>query len=568
MTENPEITQQTIPGNKSQVLGWWLFALISAAILGSPFSQPPGLLTDVGTCIAAIDQWRLGNSPDAFTSYHANPEDLREDLTQPLTWWPKSYGGIPFVLRRSLELCGFEVSWGSAIQFTVLIFTLIGITGWIKLFAKCISRIWLPWLGCAFLLFRFSHSNGYLYDGGEFHFWAIFPWVLLLNIRAINSDLCCKGSNNTLSAVSGFCTALLVVVKYSAGLTCLGIAAGWCFVCWRHGVKRQRLVWFATGAVICSLLIITLGWLPSGNPTSQTASAQLTPLFWAPGSWLMACSDLESLINRIFATGENPILSPLGPFGDGTAGWFSIPLVICFVVLLVSYKPIEKTDSNRVLIRDLVIVCCCINVIALTLLLIRGSAIHMDARLIRCASIATLPWILTMCVSLVQQQRLSKRVLGSLGLLLFIMGPALYGAASLIDKSLIRSRHAENITGRSGIRHDVLNHAGNAVEFFEELEQLTQDNRIILIIDPAMQLDLPDSRILMEHLHLRSNEQLSNKQPYNHLPEHGILVAAPSGLLHDGRLDTYIDLFPEPIQIRQTSSDSMPDWELIYIDKR
>lgn len=190
----------------------------------------------------------------------------------------------------------------------------------------------------------------------------------------------------------------------------------------------------------------------------------------------------------------------------------------------------------------------------------------MDARLIRCASIATLPWILTISVNLIRQQRIRIKSLGWVSLLLFIVGPALYGAATLVDKSLVRSAYAANQTGTSGIRHDVLDKDGNAIEFFAELERLTADNRLILIIDPAMQLDLPNSRIVMEHLHLRTNEQLAAKQSYNHLPENGILIAAPSDLMHDGRLDTYMGLFPEPKIVRQDSSSFMPDWELIYID--
>ena len=190
----------------------------------------------------------------------------------------------------------------------------------------------------------------------------------------------------------------------------------------------------------------------------------------------------------------------------------------------------------------------------------------MDARLIRCAAIATLPWILSISLNLIRQQRIRVKSLGWVSLMLFIVGPALYGAATLVDKSLIRSAYAANQTGTSGIRHDVLDTDGNATEFFAELERLTADKRLILIIDPAMQLDLPNSRIFMEHLHLRTNEQLAAKQSYNHLPENGILIAAPSDLMHYGKLDTYMELFPEPKIVRQDSSSFMPDWELIYID--
>lgn len=567
MTDIPEIIhQKTISGKKSQLLGWSLFTLLTAGVLASPFSQSPGLLTDVGTCISAVDQWQIGNSPDAFTSFHADPDDLREDLAQPLTWWPQSYGAIPLFVRQMLRSFGVNANWGTTIQVTVLVFMMIGISGWIILFKRCVPSTWLPWLGCAFVLFRFSHINGYQYDGGEFQFWGVFPWILLLNVRAMTSELCCKGSNHAVATAAGICTALLVLLKYSAGLTCLGIASGWCFVCWRHGVSRSRLLFFFSGAAISSVLVFTFGLLPSGNPTTQTAGAQLTPLLWAPGSWLLACSDLESLINRVFVAGDSPILSPLGPFGDGAAGWLSIPLAILFVAMLVSYKSTDKNDGQRVLLRDIIIVCCSVNVIALTLLLIRGSAIHMDARLVRCVSIATLPWILKISVNLVRQQRLRIQSLGWVSLLLFVIGPALYGAATLVDKSLIRSSYAANLTGASGIRHDVLTKDGDAVEFFAELEQLTTNKRLLLIIDPAMQLELPHSRVLMEHLHLRTNEQLSAKQSYNHLPENGILIAAPSELLHDGRLDTYLDLFAEPKVVRQDSSSFMPDWKLIYID--
>ena len=97
-------------------------------------------------------------------------------------------------------------------------------------FRRTLSGPLVIWLAALFLLFRYSHNNASVYDGGEFLFWAVFPWLLLLNLVALE--------NARFIPVAGLITPLMVLVKYSAGLSVAGLGAMSCFF---YAIGKLRL---------------------------------------------------------------------------------------------------------------------------------------------------------------------------------------------------------------------------------------------------------------------------------------------------------------------------------------
>ena len=144
----------------------------------------------------------------------------------------------------------------------------------------------------AFLTFRYTHANANVYDAGEFLFWALFPWVLLANLHCMKINRLDHWRSVTAVLLAAVLTTLLVTVKYSAGLSALGIAIAWIVVVVRYQVPLDRLACWTAGALLGTLLVTLTGLLPTGNPGTVRSGIQWTAFCWAPGAWTVSYTHL------------------------------------------------------------------------------------------------------------------------------------------------------------------------------------------------------------------------------------------------------------------------------------
>ena len=451
-----------------------------------------------------------------------------------ITWWPASYSSLPYLLRQG------GLNWGQSLQLVFLIGWGLGVWGWSRFFRRLVSPAILPWLLAAFLTFRYTHANANVYDAGEFLFWSLFPWVLLINLQAMQPGKIDSWQEALTVALAAILTTLLVTVKYSAGLSALGIAVAWVVVVVRYQVPLSRLYFWSGGAAVGTLLVILGGLLPSGNPSNIHGEIQWTAICWIPGAWTFAITDLESLVARLFIQDRQTSWLPaIGRFGDGQVAWLT-PLTLGLLLTLwyqLRREPQAKKEhsvwnptlslSRRRLIRAVVVIHLVTYSLVLGGLIFAGSAIHMDARFLRPAAIALLPWLLVGIVHSLRSSNYRARLTGIVTLGIFLVIPAMYGTATATYKTVIRGSAASARTGPLGIRHDLLGEDGDAKHFYKELQALqTGPTTTYYLLEHGLALPLAKQRVLIEHAHLRSLEHLATKRYQEH-PEGGVILVIP-----------------------------------------
>ena len=117
----------------------------------------------------------------------------------------------------------------------------------------------------------------------------------------------------------------------------------------------------------------------------------------------------------------------------------------------------------------------------MALLLIRGSAIHLDTRFLRPAAIAIMPMLLVTLWNRFSTTQDSKRKwLTGLALLGLTVVPCSYGLLALSHKTFVRSQYATALTDGNGLRHDVLSPTGDAKAFFQFLNESTTTDDVTL----------------------------------------------------------------------------------------
>ena len=118
---------------------------------------------------------------------------------------------------------------------------------------------------------------------------------------------------------------------------------------------------------------------------------QWTPILWITGAWLFAMTDLGTLLNKFTVD----VLPAMGEHYDGSEGWLFAPAVVILWWLIKtqqdSQEPLLQRLHRLPAVNKLLIGHALGFSLALALLLIRGSAIHLDTRFLRPAAIAIMP---------------------------------------------------------------------------------------------------------------------------------------------------------------------------------
>ena len=171
-----------------------------------------------------------------------------------------------------------------------------------------------------------------------------------------------------------------------------------------------------------------------------------------------------------------------------------------------------------------------------------------------------LPLLVVRASEVIRSGDRMARYSGVTFLLLLVIIPATYGAATLVDKSVFRSRSAANQSGPAGIRHDLLGKDGDALRFYQEVSAAAEGS-VIYMIDPGMALPLARQRLLIEHAHLRTLEHLKSKQ-YRGTPPGGVLLVLPAEFTSNGKLAVIKNSFPGVSHWQPVTLDSQEGWIL------
>jgi len=549
--------------NRIRCVGWALVAVFSIITLCSFYNQQIGLASDLATYTLAGAQFDKGKSKNPHTLVSVNPKNISQLRPEPKTWWPRSYGSIPRTVRQVVASCGLELNIGQTMRLIVVVGWLAAVMLWGLFFWQTTSTSVLPWLITMLMCARYSHANGYLFDGGEFLYWVGFPAVLLINLAALKKHV----SHNSvkpkittaaiaLTVLAGFCSPSLVFFKYSAGLSAVGFAAVWVWLSYRKQINAAVVFYWALGGGIATAVIFSANWLPMGNPTQVDSPLQWTPLLWGLGAWLFAMTDLGTLVNKFTVD----FLPAMGSHQDGSEGWLFLPLVFLVLLIIRRENGSQTAKDINPLAKTVVITHLVVFTVVLIGLMIRGSAIHMDTRFLRPAAIAMVPWIIPCLASRIRNGVTPSIRLSAFALTLVLaIVPCLYGVLSLMDKNL-----RVEASGPQGLRHPLLKSADDVPGFFDELLGLSTDQDVVYITDPALGIPLVSRRLFTEeHAHLRSRTELSRRE-FHGRPRGRLLIPLPLKLQMDGRGKAICNSFKDISHWTTHKLSSQPTW-VLYI---
>ncbi len=558
---------QTSPPNSAsnqiRNAGWVLVFVFSGITLCCFYNQQIGLASDLATYTLAGAQFDKGTTETPRTLVSVEPTDISQLRQTPITWWPRSYGSIPRTVHQVAASCGFDLNLGQTMRLIVVVGWVSAMILWGLFFWQTTSATVLPWLILLLMCARYSHVNGYLFDGGEFLYWVVFPVVLLVNLAALkkhvpNSSVKVKIKTAAiaLTVLAGFCSPSLVFFKYSAGLSAVGFAAVWVWLSYRKQITPAVVFYWALGSGISTAVIFSANWLPVGNPTQIDSPLQWTPLLWGLGAWLFAMTDLGTLVNKFTVD----FVPAMGNHQDGSEGWLFLPLVFLVLLIIRRENGTPTAPDINPLAKTVVITHLFIFTVILVGLLIRGSAIHLDTRFLRPAAIAMMPWIIPCLVSRIRNGMTPSIRLSAAALtVVLVLVPCLYGVLSLMDKTL-----RVETSGPHGLRHRLLESADDVPGFFEELLTLSTDQDVIYITDPALGIPLVSRRLFTEeHAHLRSLAELSHRE-FHGRPLGRLLIPLPRELQADGRGETICNSFKDVSHWTTHKLSSQPTW-VLYI---
>ena len=548
-----QTTPPNTASNRIRCAGWAFVAFVSAMTLLLMLATPLGLATDIATYTLANAQYDAGQTKDPNVLVSVDPQNISLNKETKLTWWPRSYGSVPRATKQFVGYFGIDLNEGQTMRWIVKLGWLLAISLWTCFFWQSASRNALPWLIAILMCARYSTANLFLFDGGEYFYWCVFPAVLLVNLAAIKN----RSSNTStivLAMLAGFCAPCLVFCKYSAGLSAVAFGIAWMWMVYRKQIQANQLFYWAVGAGTATAIVFSLQWLPSGNPTQIDSPMQWTPILWGLGAWLFAMTDLGTLVNKFTVD----ILPAMGNHHDGSEGWLFLPFI--FLVLLILRRENGKTNTViNPLGRQLAVIHLIGFTLVLVAMLVRGSAIHMDTRFLRPAAIAMMPWIIPALASRVVDG-ITKSIRISAGVLvvLLVLVPCTYGVAAMWEKSF--SFHG---VGPNGLRHPSLNGKFDSKMFFADLLAVSDPHDVIYVIDPALGIPLVSRRLFTEeHASLRTKEELAQRT-FNGRPQGRLLIPLPKTMIDDGRAIAIRDSFKDISHWTTSEIPSHPFWILL-----
>jgi hypothetical protein len=360
-----------------------------------------------------------------------------------------------------------------------------------------------------------------------------FPWVLLANVRAMAAQ-----TRSLLPALgAGIAAGSLFVVKYSALLPCLALAVAWASLAAVRPAPRAALRAGAyvagAGVALAALRMLDV----PGGPTPGDVTAGASALARAPYPFAMlplALTDLDALLRFAFDNPSRPWLSPFD-------SWiFGVPALVLLTAALA--PGLGPSQRERLIDRPeaLAAARCTLALILvvpalLGFLLARGATIDDSARHVRLASLAALPWVVTILWQQWTAPSLRRRVVACAAGALIVVLPCAYGAASLLDKAVRRARTDDPLVGATGLRQPLLGPNANTRVFMRAVRAALEGPETVLFVtSPDLALELVGARLVVRHADFLTVRRLARRR-FDACPVGGVLALLPRPFEDNGK---------------------------------
>ncbi len=498
-------------------------AVLHIALAAASWCHGPGMNSDSATGFLIWDAWRDGlpwnHQPDP------DPADITRDCSLFQAWWsPGQYLAV-----APLQILGLNL--GQAIAVGSLLWTLVGLAGWHRLFLRFDFSPGIAAWSTALLACNWTLGRNYGdYMGGELALLGAAPWLMLALWRAAAPGggalplgippllwLGTMAKNTFLPVAGGVLLArrwpMLAGASFARRLSelagiALALAAG-------HG-----LFW---------LTFLRQGWHPGSGgigAASHDALLNLARLLSFP---LGGLASLQNLLGRVF-------LHPSAPLASGWSGLW-LPLTALglglggLAVWLIRRELRLRPAYGRLLASVTAGSVAFFAVVAIT----RETG-GLEERFLRPCSFLFAPAALAALAATGSRiPRIALALLLGLG--------AAYGAAS----GPTRARHLWRLDARgaTGVCQSSLGREGLAE--LRRLDETLPPGSLIVVSSPEIALEITRARRWATHLEMTPIERVA-PTPVRGRPAGIVVVAGPGSRAHDRHralLERFADWPPE-----------------------
>jgi hypothetical protein len=531
---------------------WLLLGLVCALTLTSVLTQRPGINSDPGWGIVAAEQFLAARSPSPLSMVVADNKDLSRDHAGRIAWWAPSYQLFPLAFRA------IALDWGNALRCTFVACWILGAIGWASLFATAIGRNrGLAFFVSLFLLLRFCHVDAYIYSGGEFLLWACAPHIVLVNLAALR-----RARQSMWWVVgAGVATPLLFLVKYNAAFLIVGLGVTWTLFVVRRWISWRNWSLYAACGLASLAAIFALGF--PGGTTSFDPSVHLRVSWmtlWPFGSSIFAATDWDSLLRWLL---EHPSRSILTDRHFETMYAATAPLVIVGLFLMLRTSIASPPGSRKEVARVLSVVCLTTSGALLAFVSAESRSYLGYARYLRVESLLMLPFVVVLLADTMRSAVGLRRVAAGAALFALLVVPSMYGAATLVDKGLLRARSSASLVGPQGIRYVFFEAGEDVPSIVAEIRDRAADDSVLYLPSPELGLAFTDRRFIIAHADFVPVDELARSE-YAGSAKGGVVLFLPRRFEHNGKLTAIEDSFRSVGRWREEPLKSTSSWMLVF----
>jgi len=247
-----------------------------ALVLGTmAFYAPPGVDPDSCWGFLVMHSMELGNQFNLLPS--PNPHDITKTHFEFLAWWSPGQYMVPWFFKSLLG-----VNIGRASALTVLVSSLVGLSGFYTLFKRLGFSQWLAAVSVLFISTQPFFISPYLYyRGGDVLMFAFSGWFIYGCFSFVKIDWRLF-LFIFIGGLAGFFLKTAFMWMYAAGLACIWINISQSQAAFQFNVKAS-LVWLKNGLLLAipfiaaTIIIYSCYLLKGDTPAANTSTALLVP---------------------------------------------------------------------------------------------------------------------------------------------------------------------------------------------------------------------------------------------------------------------------------------------------
>lgn len=453
----------------------------AALVLVATARTPQQLYSDPGWQLKAAQQYVEGRSPTPNTLVAPDERDLSRDQAGWLFWWAPGTN----YLTTPLIAAGFSLA--TAVRFVAALLFLLGAVGW-ALWTRLMQLSRGPELALSAAIPWIHYANNGLFQySAETLVFGIMPWTLVAACRVVTTRTAIAAAT-----VGGLC-GIAYVLKYSTALAVVGLVGWLMSSLWIHR-KAGRPSALNAALIVAVAMAIPVVWLSfvnrqmSGSANLLTAPGAAAPeRFFAPlalGAPALIAADLDSLLHYVLTNPARPVI-----FNEAWLLLVGLP-----ATGLVAWACLKEGNWDRP--KQLAAAVFGSSVIGLAAIWATSAAVSHETRHVATAGLAILPLSLRAgCAAWRAARPLTRAaLLGAFGI--YLLGPALYGAAAVAAK-IIRTPHGYR-PGPSGFYNPLFASADASSCRAELIAEFDARKDVWYLPEPMSALDLPGRAVMVD----------------------------------------------------------------------